>query len=136
MKTFKYLVGTAVAMLVLFGSTNLIQAEGLRHLVWQTPGTNLTAIAGNDSTTSVIVVGSTLASHVRTIATVSNTNSGSTAAIGVKIGGLYSTTATFDVLVPPSGSHTFLFGEGYNGTLAIRSTNNTALTFIYWEGGY
>lgn len=133
MKTFKYFIAP---LLVVIGFAVVIHAEGLKHLVWQTPGTNLVAIASSDATSSVIAIGTTTPNHVRVFATISNTNPATTAAIGAKLGALYGTTATFDVLIPPNGSHTFYFGDGYNGPISVRATNTTALNFIYWEGGY
>jgi hypothetical protein len=82
------------------------------------------------------VVGSTASGHNRLWAEIINTNAAATAAIAVKVSGVFSTTATADVTVPAGSEHTFNFGEGYNGPLSIRSTNGVTLNFIYWEGGY
>ena len=136
MKTLKYFVAISVAFLVVVGITTAIRAEGLRHLVWQTPGTNLTTVAWNDTTTSPAIIPSAAAGHNRLFATITNTNAGS-AMIAVKLG-LFAccTNATPDVYVPAASSYKFDFGEGYNGPISIRNTNGAAgVTFQYWDGG-
>lgn len=138
MKTLKYLFASVIAVVLVVSLSSVLQAEGLRHLVWQSASTNYLSISSTDSTNTVNMINGPQAGHVRLWAYIANTNSVVTAkGLLVKLGGLYPTTGTPDVTIPPGTSHTFYFGEGYNGQISVRNVGTTTVVpFLYWEGGY
>lgn len=131
MKTLKHLVAIAVVI----GVCATLRAEGLKHIVWQTPGTNIVVIASADTTSNPIISNS-LTGRLRTEAHIQNTNL--IQSVGIKLSGTFPNVSTNspDYIIPPKGSLTLYFGEGYSGSITARALTNGTQPIIYWDAGY
>lgn len=100
------------------------------HIVSSLGGSNVTGIASN--TVGSAVVGQSITNgSVRWQIVVSNTNA--SLGLAVKLSGTFPPGTTPDYLIAPNSHPAIFLGEGYNGPISIRSTNATALQFIYNE---